>query len=87
VGPRAILDTVAKRKIPSPRQESNPRTTMRNENSIWMEMLHTFLFGDNFSLEENLECRKKEDVRHYTYNMYQKAKENDVEDKHLLILM
>jgi hypothetical protein len=26
VGPRAILDTVVKRKIPSPRRESNPRT-------------------------------------------------------------
>jgi hypothetical protein len=26
VGPRAFLDTVAKRKIPSPRWESNPRT-------------------------------------------------------------
>jgi hypothetical protein len=26
VGPRAVLDTVAKRKIPSPRQEWNPRT-------------------------------------------------------------
>jgi hypothetical protein len=26
VGPRAILDVVVKRKIPSPRQESNPRT-------------------------------------------------------------
>jgi hypothetical protein len=26
VGPRAILDMVVKRKIPSPCQESNPRT-------------------------------------------------------------
>jgi len=26
VGPRAILDAVAKRKTPSPCQESNPRT-------------------------------------------------------------
>jgi hypothetical protein len=26
VGPRAVLDTVVKRKIPNPRQESNPRT-------------------------------------------------------------
>jgi hypothetical protein len=26
VGPRAALDTVGKRKIPSPRRESNPRT-------------------------------------------------------------
>jgi hypothetical protein len=26
VGPRTVLDTVVKRKIPSPRQESNPRT-------------------------------------------------------------
>jgi hypothetical protein len=26
VGPRAVLDAVVKRKIPNPRQESNPRT-------------------------------------------------------------
>jgi hypothetical protein len=26
VGPRAVLDVVVKRKIPSPSQESNPRT-------------------------------------------------------------
>jgi hypothetical protein len=26
VGPRAVLDAVVKRKIPSSRQESNPRT-------------------------------------------------------------
>jgi hypothetical protein len=26
VGPRAVLDTMVKRKIPSPRRESNPRT-------------------------------------------------------------
>jgi len=26
VGPRAVLDAVIKRKIPSPRRESNPRT-------------------------------------------------------------
>jgi hypothetical protein len=26
VGPRAILEAVVKRKIPSPRRESNPRT-------------------------------------------------------------
>jgi hypothetical protein len=28
VGPRTILDVVVKRKIPSPRWESNPRTTI-----------------------------------------------------------
>jgi hypothetical protein len=26
VGPRTVLDTVVKRKIPSPHRESNPRT-------------------------------------------------------------
>jgi hypothetical protein len=28
VGPRAVLDTVVKRKIPSPCRESNPRTAI-----------------------------------------------------------
>jgi hypothetical protein len=28
VGPRAVLDAVVKRKIPSPRRESNPRTLL-----------------------------------------------------------
>jgi hypothetical protein len=26
MGPRAVLDAMVKRKIPSPRRESNPRT-------------------------------------------------------------
>jgi hypothetical protein len=30
VGPRAVLDAVVKRRIPSPRRESNPRTPIRN---------------------------------------------------------
>jgi hypothetical protein len=28
VGPRAVLEAVVKRKIPSPRRESNPRTAI-----------------------------------------------------------
>jgi hypothetical protein len=32
VGPRAVLDTVVKRKIPSARRESNPRTTIAETN-------------------------------------------------------
>jgi hypothetical protein len=28
VGPRAVLDAVVKRKIPGPRRQSNPRTTI-----------------------------------------------------------
>jgi hypothetical protein len=28
VGPRAVLNAVVKRKIPSPRRESNPRTSI-----------------------------------------------------------
>jgi hypothetical protein len=28
VGPRAVLDAVVKRKIPSPHRESNPRTSI-----------------------------------------------------------
>jgi hypothetical protein len=28
VGPKAVLDAVVKRKIPSPRWESNPRTPL-----------------------------------------------------------
>jgi hypothetical protein len=36
VGPRAVLDVVVKRKIPSPRRESNPRTVLfkRFENRV-----------------------------------------------------
>jgi hypothetical protein len=32
VGPRAVLDAVVKRKIPSPRPESNPRTPLVQRN-------------------------------------------------------
>jgi hypothetical protein len=31
VGPRAVLDAVVKRKIPSPRRELNPRTLIVQE--------------------------------------------------------
>jgi hypothetical protein len=34
VGPRAVLDAVVKRKIPSPRRESNPRTPDRLARSL-----------------------------------------------------
>jgi hypothetical protein len=31
VGPRAVLDAVVKRKIPSPRRELNPRTPIKRK--------------------------------------------------------
>jgi hypothetical protein len=37
VGPRAVLDAVVKRKIPSRRRESNPRTTIVQPDSIKSE--------------------------------------------------
>jgi hypothetical protein len=40
VGPRAVLDTVVKRKIPSLRQESNPRRILRM-NVFFFEMNRT----------------------------------------------
>jgi hypothetical protein len=35
VCPRAVLDTVVKRKIPSPRRESNPRTSIVHPCLLW----------------------------------------------------
>jgi hypothetical protein len=40
VGPRAVLDAVVKRKIPSPRRESKPRTPIIEPVFVlkrWME--------------------------------------------------
>jgi hypothetical protein len=34
IGPRAVLDTVVKRKIPSPHRESNPRTPIADLNFV-----------------------------------------------------
>jgi len=34
VGPRAVLDAVVKRKIRSPRRESNPRTPIVQPESV-----------------------------------------------------
>jgi hypothetical protein len=38
VGPRAVLDAVVKRKIPSPRRESNRRTPIVQPRSIPTEL-------------------------------------------------
>jgi hypothetical protein len=52
VGPRAVVDAVVKRKIPSPRRESNPDHPVRSLVSILIEVyqlpqfyLKYFLFG------------------------------------------
>jgi hypothetical protein len=57
VGPRAVLDAVVKRKIPSPRRELNPRTpivqpvaqrsipTLRENNESYKKIIR-----ENFSL-------------------------------------
>jgi hypothetical protein len=38
VGPTAVLDAVVKRKIPSPRRQSNPRTPINNNyNRMWVK--------------------------------------------------
>jgi hypothetical protein len=43
VGPRAILDVVVKRKIPSPHQESNPRTPIVPHNVLTLGKCLSFL--------------------------------------------
>jgi hypothetical protein len=40
VGPRAVLDAVVKRKIPSPRRESNPRIPKNQENQEGIELFN-----------------------------------------------
>jgi hypothetical protein len=53
VGPRAVLDAVMKRKIPSPRQESNPRTPIvqpvAQSYTDWAitALIWTEVFGEN----------------------------------------
>jgi hypothetical protein len=52
VGPRTVLDVVVKRKIPSPRRESNPRTPIVQpvaqavtENSSSVHLMLTYLIS------------------------------------------
>jgi hypothetical protein len=60
VGPRAVLDAVVKRKIPSPCRESNPRTPIVKSvaqrytgSSVLQETnIISFLFVIKFSLYE-----------------------------------
>jgi hypothetical protein len=48
VGPRAGLDAVEKRKIPSPRQESNPRTPIVQPVAIrYIDLVTLGLVGIN----------------------------------------
>jgi hypothetical protein len=50
VGPRAVLDTVVRGKIPNPHQESNPRTPIvqpiRNQNCIHEEIKSRLNMGN-----------------------------------------
>jgi hypothetical protein len=53
VGPRAVLDAVVERKIPSPRQESNPRTPIvqpvaQSSNERAIKALTTSLHNSEF---------------------------------------
>jgi len=41
VGPRAVLDAVVKRKIPSLRRESNPRTPIAQRYTDYTALLGT----------------------------------------------
>jgi hypothetical protein len=66
VGPRAVLDAVVKRKIPSPRRESKPRTPIVQpvaQTTLFIYLSHSFLipfipfyhflfFSVSFSWEE-----------------------------------
>jgi hypothetical protein len=60
VGPRAVLDAVVKRKIPSPRREPNPRTPICQPVAQrytdwaitaleWKERLTVILYNDTIS--------------------------------------
>jgi hypothetical protein len=53
VGPRAILDVVVKRKIPSPHQELNPRTPIVQS----IAQRYTEIRVINFATSENLIVR------------------------------
>jgi hypothetical protein len=46
VGPRAVLDAVVNRKIPSPHRESNPRTPIVQPVAVWLiKDLEHFCYG------------------------------------------
>jgi hypothetical protein len=44
VGPRSVLDAVVKRKIPSPRRESNPRTLIVQSPPSGAEVKNTWSY-------------------------------------------
>jgi hypothetical protein len=49
VGPRAVLDAVVKRKIPSPRRESNPGTSIVQPVAQRYTALTMFTSGSNIN--------------------------------------
>jgi hypothetical protein len=51
VGPRAVLDTVVKRNIPSPHRESNPRTPIQPATQRSNIMLLFYRYDSNSGLE------------------------------------
>jgi hypothetical protein len=84
VGPRAVLDTVAKRKIPSPRRESNPRTPHRPARSpaLYRLSYHGSSSVDTGDLNANIFTNIKLHVPSvntlgdYTQKLLQSAAEN-----------
>jgi hypothetical protein len=52
VGPRAVLDAVVKRKFPSPRRESNPRTPIVQPVTTWI------LLRKETGSKEETRCRR-----------------------------
>lgn len=48
---------------------------------MWLDKPNTFLFWENFYEGENMECRKKDIVRHHMCNIQQTAQKNDWKTK------
>jgi hypothetical protein len=57
VGPRAVLDAVVKRKIPSPRQDSNPRTA--KSVCQFNFIILVFRFVSEFDFVRFIVCRQE----------------------------
>jgi hypothetical protein len=77
VGPRAVLDTAVKRKIPSPRRESNPRTpivqSVAERYTDWAIMaLRNFIRTEIIGLNTSTEL-KTADFQHYVQKQWYSA--------------
>jgi hypothetical protein len=85
VDPRAVLETVVKSKIPSPRRQSNPRSTVINSHRILRLRLLRREVGMNRNIELPYIVRGRVRNMYLLRYKYRSITESDVTARNALL--